>query len=73
VRTPLVEKQIEAQSRTLGISPEEVEAKVFLEKTVIKKLLEPEDVANYVAFLCSQEAWAITGSVQAIDMGWTAH
>ena len=73
VRTPLVEKQIESQSRTLGISPEEVEEKVFLGKTAIKKLLEPEDVANYVAFLCSQEAWAITGSIQAIDMAWTAH
>jgi 3-hydroxybutyrate dehydrogenase len=53
VRTPLVEKQIADQSRTRGISPEEV--------------------ANYVAFLCSQEAWAITGSVQAIDMAWTAN
>lgn len=73
VRTPLVEKQIADQARTRGIPPEEVEEKVLLQKTAIKKLLEPEDVANYVAFLCSQEAWAITGSVQAIDMAWTAH
>lgn len=73
VRTPLVEKQIKDQSRTRGISPEEVMEKVFLEKTAIKKLLEPEDVANYVAFLCSEEAWGITGSVQVMDMAWTAH
>ncbi|MCU0538196.1 MAG: 3-hydroxybutyrate dehydrogenase [Hydrococcus sp. Prado102] len=72
VRTPLVEKQIADQARTRGISPEEVEEKVLLAKTAIKKLLQPEDVANYVAFLCSGEAWAITGSVQAIDMAWTA-
>ena len=73
VRTPLVQKQIAAQSRTLGISPVEVEQKVFLAKTAIKKLLSPEDVANYVAFLSSPEAWGITGSVQVIDMAWTAH
>ncbi len=73
VRTPLVQKQIAEQSRTLGIPPEEVEQKVFLAKTAIKKLLEPEDVANYVAFLCSPEAWGITGSVQVLDMAWTAH
>lgn len=73
VRTPLVEKQIAAQSRTLGISPEEVEEKVFLAKTAIKKILSPEDVANYVAFLCSPEAWGVTGSVQVIDTAWTAH
>ena len=73
VRTPLVQKQIADQSRTLDIPPEEVEKKVFLAKTAIKKLLEPEDVANYVAFLCSSEAWGITGSIQVIDMAWTAH
>ena len=73
VRTPLVEKQIAAQSRTLGISLEEVEEKVFLAKTAIKKILSPEDVANYVAFLCSPEAWGVTGSVQVIDTAWTAH
>ena len=72
VRTPLVEKQIADQARTRGITPEEVEEKVFLEKVAIKRLLEPEDVANYVAFLCSEGAWGITGSVQSIDMGWTA-
>ncbi len=72
VRTPLVEKQIEEQARTRGFLPEEVEAKVLLEMTAIKKLLEPEDVANYVSFLCSEKAWGITGSMQAIDLAWTA-
>jgi 3-hydroxybutyrate dehydrogenase len=72
VRTPLVEKQIVDQARTRNIAPEEVEQKVFLEQTAIKKMLEPQDVANYVAFLASEEAWGITGSVQTIDLGWTA-
>ena len=72
VRTPLVEKQIADQARTRNIAPDEVEQKVFLEQTAIKKMLEPEDVANYVAFLASEEAWGITGSVQTMDLGWTA-
>ncbi len=72
VRTPLVEKQIADQARTRGIRPEEVERKVLLEHTAIKRLLEPEDVGRYVAFLASEAAWGITGSVQTMDLGWTA-
>jgi 3-hydroxybutyrate dehydrogenase len=72
VRTPLVEKQIADQARTRGISESEVEEKVFLEPVAIKRMLEPSDVANYVAFLASEESWAITGGVQTMDLGWTA-
>ena len=72
VRTPLVEKQIDDQAASRGISPEEVEEKVFLENTAVKKLLEPEDIANYVAYLASEEAWGITGATATIDLGWTA-
>lgn len=73
VRTPLVENQIMKLSQELDIPPTEVIEKVLLKKAAIKKLLEPEDVANYVAFLCSPQAWGITGSFQTIDVGWTAH
>ncbi|CAN5511736.1 3-hydroxybutyrate dehydrogenase [soil metagenome] len=72
VRTAIVEGQIADQARTRGIRPEEVEEKVLLENVAVKRLLEPEDVANYVVFLASAEAWGITGSVQSIDLGWTA-
>ncbi len=73
VRTPLVERQVRDQARTRAISMiEEVEQKVFLGRAAIKKLLEPEDVGRYVSFLASEAAWGITGSVQTIDLGWTA-
>jgi 3-hydroxybutyrate dehydrogenase len=72
VRTPLVERQIADQARTRGIAPEEVEAKVFLAHVPVKRMLESEDVATYVAFLASESAWGITGSVQSIDLGWSA-
>jgi 3-hydroxybutyrate dehydrogenase len=72
VRTPLVENQIDAQAQTRGISHDEVIETVMLEPAAIKKLLEPEDVANYVVFLCSKAAWGITGSAQLMDLGWTS-
>ncbi|MFO7544612.1 MAG: 3-hydroxybutyrate dehydrogenase [Trueperaceae bacterium] len=72
VRTPLVEKQIADQARTRGIAAAEVEEKVLLENAAIKRLLEPADVAGLVVFLASEAAWGITGSVQSIDLGWTA-
>jgi len=72
VRTPLVEKQIADQARTRGIEAGEVEEKVLLENAAVKRLLEPEDVAALVVYLASEAAWGITGSVQAIDLGWTA-
>ncbi len=73
VRTPLMEAQIADQARTRGITPEEVEQKVFLHEAAIKRLLEPADVAVQVAFLASEAAWSITASVQTMDLGWTAH
>lgn len=72
VRTPLVEKQIADQARTRGISPDEVEEKVFLENVAVRRLLEPEDVAGMVSYLVSEAAWGVTGSVHNIDLGWTA-
>lgn len=72
VKTPLVENQINDQARTRGISAKEVVEKVMLEPAAIKKLLLPEDIAALVIFLCGKSAWGITGSVQLIDLGWTA-
>jgi 3-hydroxybutyrate dehydrogenase len=72
VRTPLVEAQVADQARTRGISEAEVEERVFLEQAAIKRLLEPGDVAALVSWLASEAAWGVTGSVQTIDLGWTA-
>lgn len=72
VRTPLVAHQVADQARTRGISESEVEQQVFLAGLAIRRMLEPEDVAALVAFLASEEAWGITGSVQTMDLGWTA-
>ena len=72
VRTPLVERQIADQARTRGLSEEEVVAKVMLEPAAIKRLIEPDEVAAMVRYLCSDDARNITGSVFTLDAGWTA-
>lgn len=72
VRTPLVEKQITAQAESRNISEEDVIEKVMLEPAAIKRLLEPEEVAELVVYLSSDKAASITGSNIKIDCGWTA-
>lgn len=72
VRTPLVEKQIESQAQTLGISTNEVENQVFLKASATGKMIEPAEVAAMISYLCSDNAKSITGACWTIDGGWTA-
>lgn len=73
VRTPLVEKQIADQAAVHGISPERVLSEVMLVDSAVKRLIEPAEVAEAVAYLCAPQAAAITGTSLPLDGGWTAH
>ena len=72
VRTPLVEGQIADQARTRGIPEDEVIEKVMLTSPAIKRLIEPEEVAEVAAFLCAPEASFINGASLTMDGGATA-
>jgi len=72
VRTPLVEHQISDQARTHGIPEDEVIETIMLTEPAIKRLIEPEEVAELAAFLCAPEASFINGSSLVMDGGWTA-
>src|SRR5258706_7191820 len=72
VRTPLVEHQIADLAATEGIAVDEVTDRVVLGPAAVRPLIEPEEVARYAAFLCSNDAASITGGAQLIDGGWTA-
>ena len=72
VRTPLVDKQIADQAKTHGIPEDKVISDIMLTKAFVKKLLEPEDIADTAKFLCSKTGDYITGSMFTIDCGWTA-
>jgi len=73
VRTPLVEGQIADQARAHGLSEDEVVEKVMLAPAAVKRLIEPEEVAEAVAFLCCPAAASITGTSLVMDGGWSAH
>lgn len=72
VRTALVERQVADQARAHGIPEAEVVERVMLQTAAIKRLLEPEEVAALVLYLCSDAAAGITGAALPIDQGWTA-
>jgi 3-hydroxybutyrate dehydrogenase len=72
VRTPLVEGQIADQARTRGISEGDVIEKVMLTGPAIKRLIEPEEVAELAAFLCTEQASFITGASLTMDGAATA-
>jgi 3-hydroxybutyrate dehydrogenase len=72
VRTPLVEKQIADQALVHGIAEDEVVEQVMLAESAIKRLLEPEEVADLVLWLCGDTASMVTGSSYLMDGGWSA-
>ena len=72
VRTPLVEGQIADQARSHGIGEDEVLDSVLLARTPVKRLVEPDEVARAVAFLCGPGSQSVNGSSFLMDGGWTA-
>ncbi|GAC1446006.1 MAG: 3-hydroxybutyrate dehydrogenase [Chloroflexota bacterium] len=73
VRTPLIENQIHNQSRVYGVPVEDVVERVFLERNALKRLIEPREVAEAVAFLCGESAPTMTGSALMLDAGRLAY
>ncbi|GAB3556934.1 3-hydroxybutyrate dehydrogenase [Spelaeicoccus albus] len=72
VRTPLIESQIAGQAKAHGIPESQVLSDVMLATQPLKRLAEPEEIADAVAFACSSAATNMTGSNIVLDGGWTA-
>ena len=70
VRTPLVEAQI--ADRPAHELRGAVLEDVILERQAVKRLLEPSEVADVVAFLLGPAGRGITGVPVPLDLGWTA-
>ncbi|NJP77488.1 SDR family oxidoreductase, partial [Streptomyces sp. AA8] len=45
----------------------------LLADSALKRLIEPGEVAEAVAYLCGPHASFITGTTLTMDGGWTAH
>lgn len=71
-RTALVEKQIASQAEIHHLSEMTVVDEIMLEPSAIKRLIEPEEIAQLALYLCGPFSNSITGSSFTIDNGWTA-
>ncbi|ALO13322.1 3-hydroxybutyrate dehydrogenase [Streptomyces gardneri] len=72
VRTPLVEGQIRDQAAAHGISEGDVLSNVLLARSPVKRLLEADEVAAAVLWLCGPHSGYLTGASLPLDGGWTA-
>lgn len=72
VRTPLVERQVEGQARAHGIPEERVLEDVLLAPQARRELIEPDEVADAVAWLLGPAGRFATGSPLLLDAGWLA-
>lgn len=70
VRTPLVDKQIPEQARTLGISEDDVVKNVMLKDTVDGEFTTVQDVAEVALLFASFPSNALTGQSLITSHGW---
>jgi 3-hydroxybutyrate dehydrogenase len=72
VRTDLVQRQIAAQALAHNMSEERVLEDVILAAQPVKRLIEPEEVAELASFLLGPHGRSFTGVPISMDQGWTA-
>ncbi|MGV3724694.1 MAG: 3-hydroxybutyrate dehydrogenase [Actinomycetota bacterium] len=72
VRTPLIEQQIPLLAKKHGLPESEVIRTIILPNCPLGRLLEPDEVAQAVLYLCSDGAAGMTGAALPLDGGWTA-
>lgn len=72
VDTPLVRNQLKDLAATRNVPLESVLEEVIYPLVPQKRLLSPEEIADYALFLASDKAKGVTGQAVVIDGGYTA-
>ncbi len=72
VRTPLVEKQIQALAKSKGIEAEAAAKELLTEKQPSLHFVTPKQLGGAAVFLASDAAEQMTGTTMSLDGGWTA-
>ncbi len=69
VETPRMQKLCEEKARVRGWTVEEVYDE-YVQEMALKRVTTPEDVANAVLFMSSDDSRQITGQAITVDGGW---
>ncbi|RJO66696.1 MAG: SDR family oxidoreductase [Myxococcales bacterium] len=69
VETPRMEKLCQEKARVRGWTYEQVYEE-YVQDMALKRVTTPQDIANAVLFMCSEESRNITGQELAVDGGW---
>ncbi len=72
VDTPLVRRQLADLARTRNVAVEDVLAEVIYPLVPQRRLLEVQEIADYVLYLAGERAKGITGQAVVIDGGYTS-
>ncbi len=72
VDTPLIKQQITDISQKNDLSFEQAQYNLVTAKQPLPEMMQPEKIGEFILFLCSDSAGAITGSALPMDGAWTA-
>lgn len=72
VETPLTHELAQRQADIHGTTPEQILTDVMLGGAAIKELVDPGEIADLAAHLCSDSARHTTGTSIPVDGGWLA-
>ena len=64
-------KAVSKEAKLQGLTPDQVETN-YAKATPIRRVLQPDEIADAVVFLCSDKASFITGHALAVDGGYLA-
>tara|TARA_R110000744_G_scaffold84774_7_gene165953 strand:- start:3 stop:785 length:783 start_codon:yes stop_codon:yes gene_type:complete len=72
VDTPLINDQISAIAKKQDITFEDAKYQLVTAKQPLPEMMAPEQIGEFILFLCSDSARSITGSALPMDGAWTA-
>ena len=72
VRTPLVERQLEARASREGVTVDAAAHSLLAEKHPNMAFIEASDIGALIVWLCGDAARSVTGAALSMDGGWTA-
>ena len=72
VMTDLIKNQLPSQAALHNCTEEEALQRIFLSRIPTRKIIETEEIAAAVCYLCSDGAKSVTGALLMVDGGYTA-